>query len=121
MLFFKSKQKSQELLPPPPPDDPESIGLKSDFDESHTEELQQELLEKPAHFDKLLSPIEGRMEESPEEEEFSKFVGSLKDSKPMSELKPTSKSSKNGKKAKDRKDSAKEVSVATQADTLDLG
>ena len=80
MLFFKPKQKSQELLPPPPPEEPENIEIK-EFEGSHAEELQQGLLEKPALFDKTLTPEEEKEDEIPEEEEFSSFVKNLKPSK----------------------------------------
>lgn len=66
MLFFKRKQKVDELLPPPPPD----MDL----------ELQQEIQQKPKFFDETLEPE--RIHEFPEETEFSDLIEDLEGKKP---------------------------------------
>ena len=58
MLFFKQKQKSDEILPPPPP-----------FPTMEFEE------EKPKFFDEVITPK--KAETFPEEEEFSSLVEDL--------------------------------------------
>ena len=61
MLFFKQKQKTDELLPPPPP--------SSDL------ELEQEIKEKPKFFDELIK--KPKSETFTEEEEFNRLVKEL--------------------------------------------
>src|SRR3989338_8461235 len=61
MLFFKRKQKADELLPPPPPD--------------MEVELEQELQAKPKFFDETIEPEITR--EFPEENEFTDLIDGL--------------------------------------------
>ena len=70
MLFFKQKQKTEDLLPPPPP--------SSDL------ELEQEIEEKPKFFDEVIKPK--KSEPIPEEKEFSDLVKQVEGLKPKKTL-----------------------------------
>ena len=71
MLFFKQKQKTDELLPPPPP--------YSDL------ELEEEIKEKPKFFDEIVKPK--KAETIPEEDEFGELVRKVEGLKPRKVLK----------------------------------